>query len=460
MSASSSLKKAPRFFRAAPFRLALGFALALTGSTVAIFAYVYVETAELEADRKSSYLEIEVHEARVMPEADVLDRVHTRLARDLRHNSVEALLDTSGALMAGNIASLPPGLPIDGKAHRVTVMPLDSDEPYPKQVLLVADRRPDGTILALGHDLDDVIALQKVVRAGLARGMVPAVILALLFGAFFAARSVARVKALERTIGRVMAGDLHERLPVRGTNDDLDALTSRINAMLDEIVNLIGEIRAVGDNIAHDLRTPLSVMQARLERALDETDPEALRAIVEKSLSDLGRTHATITSLLRIAEIESSRRLQFIGEADLSDIAREVHELYEPLAAEKELDFSVTADTTAPVTGDRDMLIEAVANLVDNAIKYTPRGGRVSIEIGRGADGPLLRVSDTGFGIPAAERSKVTQRYYRSDKSPNARGSGLGLSLVAAIAKLHGFSLRIADVEFGAAVELVCYPAV
>ena len=450
--------RAPRFLRTAAFRLALGFALALTGSTIAIFAYVYVETADLEAERKSSYLELEVREAMAMPRADVLDRVHTRLARDLRHNSVEVLFDAQGAPMAGNLAALPAGMPIDGLAHRVMTLPLDADEPYRKEVLLVADRRPDGTVLALGHDLDDLIALQRVVRGGLARGMIPALLLALLFGAFFAFRAVARIKALERTIGRVMAGDLHERLPVRGSGDDLDSLTVRINAMLDEIVNLIEEIRAVGDNIAHDLRTPLSVMQARLERALTESDPEALHAIVGKSLTDLGRTHATITSLLRIAEIESSRRLQFIGDADLAEIAREVHELYEPLAAEKNLDFTVAGGAAAMVTGDRDMLIEALANLVDNAIKYTPRGGWVRIEIARAADGPLLRVSDSGFGIPATERSKVTQRYYRSNKSPNARGSGLGLSLVAAIAKLHGFSLRIADVEYGAAVELACFP--
>jgi len=451
--------KSPRFLRTAAFRLALGFALALTGSTAAIFTYVYVETAQLEAEHKSSYLELEVRETMDMPQAEMLDRVRTRLARDLRHNSVEALFDAQGVPMAGNLASLPAGMPIDGLAHRVMTRPLDSTEPDPKEVLLVAGRRPDGTVLALGHDLDELIALQQVVRGGLARGMIPAVLLALLFGAFFAFRAVARIKALERTIGRVMAGDLHERLPVRGSGDDLDSLTVRINAMLDEIVNLIEEIRAVGDNIAHDLRTPLSVMQARLERALFETDPQALHDIVDKSLSDLGRTHATITSLLRIAEIESSRRLQCIGEADLGEIAREVHELYDPLAAEKQLDFTVIGAQAAPVTGDRDMLIEALANLVDNAIKYTPRGGWVRIEIAREADGPLLRVSDSGFGIPATERSKVTQRYYRSNKSPNARGSGLGLSLVAAIAKLHGFSLRIADVECGAAVELACYPS-
>ena len=449
--------RSPRFLRTAAFRLALGFALALTGSTAAIFTYVYVETAQLEAAGKSSYLELEVRETMDMPNAEMLDRVRTRLARDLRHNSVEALFDVEGAPVAGNLASLPAGMPIDGLAHRVMTLPLDSDEPYGKEVLLVAGRRPDGTVLALGHDLDDLNALQKVVRGGLARGMIPAVLLALLFGAFFAFRAVARIKALERTIGRVMAGDLHERLPVRGSGDDLDSLTVRINAMLDEIVNLIGEIRAVGDNIAHDLRTPLSVMQARLERALTETDPDALHAIVGKSLTDLGRTHATITSLLRIAEIESSRRLQFIGEADLGDIAREVHELYEPLAAEKGLDFTVSDGMAAMVMGDRDMLIEALANLVDNAIKYTPQGGKVRIELEGEPDGPLLRVTDNGFGIPATERSKVTQRYYRSDKSPNARGSGLGLSLVAAIAKLHGFSLRIVDVEHGASVELACH---
>jgi len=448
---------AARLFKAGPFRLALGFALALAGSTAAIFGYVYVETARLEIEAKRTYLELEVREAQVMPEAELLDRVHTRLARDLRHNSVEALFDQRGILVAGNLASLPPKLPIDGQAHRLVTVPLVDDEPSRKEVILVADRRPDGKVLAIGHDLDDVSALQKVVGKGLIRGMGPALLLALLFGVFFAARSVARIKALDRTIGRVMAGDLHERLPVSGAGDDIDSLTLRINEMLDEIVNLVEEIRSVGDNIAHDLRTPLSVMQARLERALTERDPEALRGIVAKSLTDLGRTHATITSLLRIAEIESSRRFQCVGETDLGEIAREVHELYEPLAAEKRIDFTVGGNSPALVRADRDMMIEALANLVDNAIKYTPTGGQVRIEIAHEAEGPLLRVTDSGFGIPATERSKVTQRYYRSDKSPNARGSGLGLSLVAAIAKLHGFRLRIADVRQGASVELACY---
>ncbi len=449
--------KGIRLVQAAPFRLALGFALALAGSTAAIFAYVYVETARLEIEAKRTYLELEVREALVMTDAELIDRVHTRLARDLRHNSVEALFDPHGILVAGNLASLPPKLPVDGLAHRLMTVPLVDSEPSRKEVILVADRRPDGKILAIGHDLDDVSALQHVVGIGLIRGMGPALLLALIFGAFFAARSVARIKALDRTIGRVMAGDLHERLPVSGAGDDLDSLTARINEMLDEIVNLVEEIRSVGDNIAHDLRTPLSVMQARLERALNERDPEALRGIVAKSLTDLGRTHATITSLLRIAEIESSRRFQCVGETDLGEIARDVYELYEPLAADKRIHFSVDSDSPALVRADRDMMIEALANLVDNAIKYTPAGGQVRIEIAHEADGPLLRVTDSGFGIPSTERSKVTQRYYRSDKSPNARGSGLGLSLVAAIAKLHGFRLRIADVRHGASVELACY---
>jgi signal transduction histidine kinase len=426
---------------------------------VAIFAYIYVETARLEIETKRSYLELEVREALLMREPDLLDHVHTRLARDLRHNSLEALFDPKGVLLSGNMASLPPDLPLDGLAHRRMTDALDDYQPFRKEAILVAGRRPDGKVLVIGHDLDDVIALQKVVGAGLTRAMIPAVLLALLFGAFFAARSVARIKALDRTIGRVMAGDLHERLPITGTGDDLDSLSRRINEMLDEIVNLVEEVRAVGDNIAHDLRTPLSVMQARLERALEESDCEALRAIVGKSLTDLGRTHSTITSLLRIAEIESSRRLQFIGEADLCEIAREVHELYEPLAADKQVVFTVVENTPyAAVTADRDMLIEGLANLVDNAIKYTPQGGQVIIEVAREPSGPVLRVTDNGFGIPATERSKVTQRYYRSDKAPNARGSGLGLSLVAAIAKLHGYTLRIADVERGASVELACYP--
>lgn len=228
--------------------------------------------------------------------------------------------------------------------------------------------------------------------------------------------------------------------------------------MLNEIVGLMEEIRSVGDNIAHDLRTPLSIMRAGLERGLTESRTAALHDTIHRSLAYLDRTQATITSLLRIAEIESSRRLSCIAETNLLDVAKEIHELYEPLAEAKSIDFRLIPAASAVVAADRDMLIEALSNLVDNAIKFTPPGGSVRIEIADDSGVPLLRVADSGPGISVAERSRITKRFYRSDKSRHVPGSGLGLSLVAAIVKLHGFRLRIAESEQGTLLEILCTP--
>jgi signal transduction histidine kinase len=450
--------RSPRLFRAAPFRLALAFAGALTGSTIAIFGYIYWQTAEVEIDQKHRYLELEAEEAIQVPAPLLLEQVETRLANDLHRNTYGALFDAHGARLAGNLGEIPPGLPVDGVARRILVSPFGRETPQSEVAIVVARRGPDGSVLILGHDFDDVMALQGVVLKALERGMLPTVILALLLGALVATKALKRVKILHRTIGRIMSGNLLERLPITGAGDDLDSLAAEINLMLDEIVKLMEEIRSVGENIAHDLRTPLSVMRARLERGLTEQGTDVLHSTIRQTLADLDRTLTTITSLLRIAEIENSRRLSFIAQTDLVDLAWEIHELYEPLAEAKSIEFTVMAPASTTVEADRDMLLEALSNLVDNAIKFTPQGGSVRIEIAEDAGVPAIRVTDSGPGIPVAERSKITQRFYRSDKNRHIGGSGLGLNLVAAIAKLHGFRLQIAEIEQGASLGLLCTP--
>jgi len=447
--------KSSRVFRTAPFRLALAFSLALAGSITALFAYVYDQTARLEIEVTQDYLELELKEALHLSDERLTEMVQTRLASDFRHNTFEALFDPRGRPTCGNLADLPAKLPIDGTAHRLVVTPTDSANAKPKEAVLVAQRRPDGSVLLIGHDLDYVTALRHVVGVALVRGMIPAAILALLIGGLLAIKTVERIKRMHLTITRINAGDLRERLPISGTGDDLDRLAERINEMLDEIVNLVEEVGSVGDNIAHDLRTPLAAMRARLERARRESDRDALRALITRSLADIDRIHLVVTTMLRVAAIESSRHPPFLAPTRLEDVAEEVLELYEPLAEEQKLDFTLVRGAAAEVAADRDMLIEAVANLVDNAIKFTPPGGAVRIELDQRDGRPLLRVRDSGPGIAPAERSRVTRRYYRAKKGPDVRSNGLGLALVAAIVRLHGFQLDILDVEKGAAVEIL-----
>jgi signal transduction histidine kinase len=280
--------------------------------------------------------------------------------------------------------------------------------------------------------------------------------MALIIGMVLSLRALDRLSDVNRRIQRIVAGDLRERLPTRGSDDPFDQLAVGVNRMLGEIEALIHEIAGVGDDIAHDLRTPLTRVRVRLERGREHAATLAeLRAVADQAIVGLDQALAIITALLRIAEIEHSRRLEGFSEVALAPLLREVGDLYEPIAEDKHVTLRVAATDAATVHGDRDLLFEAVANLVDNAVKFTPEGGRVELALLRREGDTVIRVSDTGPGISEVEREAVTKRFYRSDKSRRTEGLGLGLSLVAAIVNLHGFRLTIAGCP-GCTAEIVC----
>jgi hypothetical protein len=236
--------------------------------------------------------------------------------------------------------------------------------------------------------------------------------------------------------------------------DDLNYVSSAVNVMLDEIVRLLGQIKSVGDNIAHDLRTPLAVMRAQLERGLAGPSEQGMRIAAQRALRELDRALTTVTALLRISEIEFGRRRSEFASLDLAAVCSSAFELYEPLAEAKAIEFTLEAPAPLPFQGDFDLLVEAVANLIDNAIKFTPKGGAVHVVAKALAGRPAIRVSDTGPGVAPAERSDIFKRFYRSERCGHTPGTGLGLSMAATIIKLHGLDIRVEDNNPGAAFEI------
>jgi signal transduction histidine kinase len=231
-------------------------------------------------------------------------------------------------------------------------------------------------------------------------------------------------------------------------------ITAAVRAALLE--EALQEAKVVGDNIAHDLRTPLTRVRIRLERGREHAATlEEMRAVADQAIAGLDQSLTTITALLRITEIEHSRQREGFSEVQLAALVREAGDLYDPIAENKSVTLRVEAPDGAVVRGDRDLLFEAVANLVDNAVKFTPEGGRVALALLHQEAETVIRVSDTGPGISETEREAVTQRFYRSDKSRNIKGLGLGLSMVAAIIKLHGFRFRISPGP-GCTAEIAC----
>jgi signal transduction histidine kinase len=226
--------------------------------------------------------------------------------------------------------------------------------------------------------------------------------------------------------------------------------------MLNEMETMINALSGVGNDIAHELRTPLTRARLVLERGRSKaTTLEQLQENTDKALAGIDQSLAIVTALLRLADIENSRRSAGFGGVALHDLLREVCDIYEPIAEDKQIRLSVAIGATLDVCGDRDLLFEAIVNLVDNAIKFTPEGGKVDIELAPSDKGAVVRVTDTGPGISQQETEAVLRRFYRSDKMRNTPGVGLGLNLVAAIVKLHGFQLVIRSGP-GGRVEIVC----
>ena len=430
--------------RSTAFRVALVFALALTLTTSLVFALVAWRFYESDLAHVKSVLSDEVAKAVPEPLDRLRRRLDLRLTEDLRHLDYVGLFAADGSRLFGNVA---PGfdVPEDGQPHLQEAPPLRLNERGGANAVFVARRRPDGVLLVLGRSLAMVDELESAMLGAFAAALVPVVLLALALGTVVSRRAFRRLASIQDAVDRVMAGELDVRLPASGTHDDVDELVRAVNLMLDEFGRLIGQIRSVGDDIAHDLRAPLTVMRARLERGLAGSSEAELRTLTAAALEDLERAMTAVTALLRISELESGVRRGAFSPVDLAEVGRDAYELFEPLAAAKGVAMVIDAPRATVVPGDGDLLREAVANLVDNAIKFTPPGGRVTIQCGSDAD-TLIQVGDTGPGVAAQERDKIVKRFYRARATAGlAPGNGLGLSMAATIVELHGFELRIGE---------------
>jgi signal transduction histidine kinase len=446
-------------FYSTTVRWALAVAGAFGVCTVLLFGFVYWQTAMYITGNVDTIVRANSHFDANLPRTQALHFVAEHLEDDPRRVKLAELFAPDGTPIAGNVASLPPRLPLDESPRAIGLVRVDNRGREVQPARVVARRLESGDILLVGHDTGDLRQVAPLVARALMMGLLPAVCLALITGAWLTRRAQRRIDAMNRQVQRVMAGALNERLPVRNYDDPLNRLAKIVNAMLDQIERLVGELASVGDDIAHDLRTPLTRVRALLERGRDSarTLPE-LSTATERAIAGLDQSLSIITALLRIAEIDHSRRIAGMATIQLAEVLQAVHELYQPIAEDKGVSLLLDVHDAETVAGDHDLLLEAVANLVDNAVKFTPARGSVSLRLLQRPAGPAVRVEDTGPGITETEREAVFTRFYRSDKSRHAVGVGLGLSLVAAIVKLHGFRLTILDGP-GCRIEIGCHAA-
>ena len=435
-------------FRTASFRLAVGASVVLAGASLLQFGLIVWQTDRFETARIDRLIETELARLVRRPPPDLAGRVDRHFSETLRTLPVAGLFAVGGARLEGDVGAFPAELKPDGRARAVAVTLVDGRRLRIRAAARVLAARQ---MLLIGRDDRELVDLRRITQRGLLLSFLPGLALSLAGGAWLGHRALVRVGDMHRAVERIVAGGLHERLPTRDADDDLVRLAGSVNRMLDRIERLLAEVRGVGDDIAHDLRTPLARVRATLERTRDRTrDPEALRAGIDKAIIDLDRAFSIITALLRIAEIEGRRRRAGFARTDLAEIAGDAIELYTPVAEGKSITLALEVERAAiSVDADRDLLMEAVANLLDNAVKFTPEGGRVTVVVGHSTEGAFLAVSDDGIGIADAEREAVLKRFYRADRSRHLPGSGLGLSLVAAIAGLHDATVSVTPLPQG-----------
>jgi signal transduction histidine kinase len=466
------LQRSSRFvLTSSTFRLALLYMLLVGVSVAILLAFIYWSTAGYMARQTDATIGAEIQglaeQYRRRGLAGLSAVIAERIASQPDGASIYLLTDPKGAPIIGNLDSWPPAEPdADGWVRFRARMPeeerlLVEHETRAKVFRLRGDLR-----LLVGRDVHDLAVTRQLILDAIAWGLAMTVGLALLGGWLMSAGIVRRLDVVNQVSAKIMQGDLTQRVPSAGTGDDFDQLADNLNRMLERIETLMLSIRQVSDNIAHDLRTPLSRLRNRLELLRGQPLTEEAGIEVEIAISDADELLSAFNALLRIARIEAGSRRSAFADLDPLTLLQDVAELYEPLAAESMQRIEI-ANPSPPepseharhcqLHGDRDLLFQALANLVDNAIKHTPGGGRIELRAACSSDAVELSVTDNGPGVPEALRGKVLQRFFRVDESRAAPGHGLGLSLVQAVAQLHAAELSLEDAAPGLRVR-ICIP--
>ena len=449
-----------RILRSATFRLALFYAGLFVMSAGALFATVYITaTAAMQSDmqavlRSEAYQLAEI--SRSSGPVGLAQQITRRMNFRTRGPIYYLLQGPNGQVVVGNLPGMPP---VEGVID--FMRDTADDEPNTGRDRLTGFglRLGDGSFLLVAQDASRLIDMQRaIVRAFTWAGGLT-LILAIGGGWLLGNSFVRRIDTIGRTSRAIMEGDLSARIPVRGTNDEIDQLVIGLNAMLERIQQLLEGLRQVTNDIAHDLRTPLGRLRQRLEDAREHaTNTADYAAATEAAIAEADSLLEIFSALLRIAQIEAGAQRSAFGEVDLSALMRSIGEAYAPPAEDSQHKLESSIADGVAFTGDRQLLAQMVSNLIENALTHTPAGSTVRLALRKAGTGLEIEVSDDGPGIPESERDKVFDRFYRLDRSRTTAGSGLGLALVKAIAALHGLLLRLEDRKPGLAVILAAPP--
>lgn len=450
-----------KFFNSSSFRITLIYVVLFTISVFILFGFFYWSAFGYLVEQKEETIKAEIEALEQRYQRDGFVSLRLQLSERIANQtpgdaSIYILVDDRYRRLMGNLDRWP-GIAFD-KDGWLDFKLHDTEEASRNRFNARARAVPIGSRyrLLVGQSMEDLDRVHSQLIKALFWGLVMMGGLALLGATMMRATITRRLEGINRTSRKIMQGNIQERIYSHGTHDEFDELAGNLNNMLDQIELGMNNVRRVSDNIAHDLRTPLARIKNRLEELrIQVSGQEQDEAMVNQIASDADRLLETFNALLRIARIEASERKEDFKEVDLVSILQDARELYEPVTEEKGQQFVFSSVETIGYTADRDMLFQAIANLLDNAVKYTPKGGTIILKAEKaGRKGFNIIIGDTGPGVPKSEHNKVTQRFYRLDSSRTTPGSGLGLALVSAILQLHNMEMRFADNEPGLLVEI------
>jgi len=436
--------------RSSTFRLALLYMALFGASVLVLLIFIYWSTAATMARQADATIEAEVkglqERYRLTGLSGLRNSITERISRRPADSSIYLLVDRNFFPLVGNIDQWP-GVEVDQEGWLdFRLEGVSKDESLSHRARARRFQLRGGFYLLVGRDIHELEETQRLIVRTLGWGLAITLVLALAGGSLMTRSMVRRIETINDTSGEIMSGDLARRIPTDGSGDDFDQLTERLNSMLDRIQASMDDVRRVSDNIAHDLRTPLARLRNKLEQmknALAEGGPE--RTLAEEAVAEADALLATFKSLLRIARVESGERRAGFAQLDMSRLLQDVAELYEPVIEECGHKLSIDIEPSVQVNGDRDLLFQAIANLLDNAAKYTPPSGLIELKLHCKSGQAQIGVTDNGPGIPESLHDTVLQRFFRMEESRTTPGNGLGLSLVAAVAQIHDAELRLQD---------------
>ena len=442
----------PSFLRTTTFKLALLYSAMFAAFSVALMVYLYYSTVyyiRAEVDRR---MDLEFEQLGNAYYTGGLERLSQSILERTTLNGSTFyyfLEDSSGTPLVGHFKRMPahnPNLDVQTVYFDIAVKEPDGTEAIRPAAGRIVRLKDNGGALLVALDTAQQTAIVGRIQQAIFIAAPIGLILSLLGGVLISRGAARRADELARTAEAVMGGELGRRVPVRGSGDEFDRLGQRINAMLDQIEKLVESTRNTGNAIAHDLRSPLSRLRNRLEIALSShMSKESAEATLEETVEEVDRVLGTFNAILRLARLEAGAEGERVR-MDVSELAEELAELFEPACDEAEQTFRSQIARHLTVLGDRDLIGQALSNLLDNAIKYTPAGGTISLTVSRGPEGSVdLTVTDSGPGVPEEARKRVVQRFQRMDSARTQPGSGLGLALVVSVAEMHGGELLLSD---------------